>query len=72
MPATGERSEDPEADGAMVSVWKVPNESSSAMRSTFLDVSPGTGNESACGKGDGGAGHCPGLAAAISIRLSVR
>lgn len=38
----------------------------------FFGFSPSTPNDSACGSGDGGAGHCPGRAAARSMRLNVR
>lgn len=51
---------------------KVPNESSSSMRSNFCVDEPDRGNESACGKGEGGAGQRPGLAAARSISVIVR
>lgn len=57
----------------MPSDANAPNDSSSPMRSTaFLGGAPRTPNDIACGSGDGGAGHCPGRAAARSMRLSVR
>lgn len=63
-----------EGGGASWFVSNVPNESSSLNDSrsvAFCGGTPGTGNSSACGSGDGGAGHCPGRAAARSMRLSV-
>ena len=54
--------------------WNAPNASSSPSKSTvcFGAGPPKIGNDIACGRGDGGAGHCPGRAAARSMRLSVR
>lgn len=56
-------------DGDSASDSNAPNESS-AMKSS-LGGGPRDGNARACGRGDGGAGHRPGRAAARSIRLRV-
>lgn len=65
---------------APLSDWNAPNPSSSPNKSTFGFAAeagagaPRMGKEPVWGSGDGGAGagHCPGRAAARSMRLSVR
>ena len=66
--------EDDEVGAASELDSNVPNESSSLIDSKSapdFGRPATTGNSSACGSGEGGAGHRPGLAAARSMRLRV-